>query len=87
MNNLILKMDFKTQSKIKKDFEAITQFEDTSYVFGSGSTENRHTMDHDDAKTKKVRRVTKTQVTGTPHEISHPTVKVRHPKRNSQEKN
>ena len=43
-----------TPKKIKKDFEAITQFEDTIYVFGSGSTENRNTMVQVDAKTKKV---------------------------------
>lgn len=43
-----------TLKKIKKDFEAITQFEDTIYVFGSGSTENRNTMVQIDAKTKKV---------------------------------
>jgi hypothetical protein len=43
-----------TLKKIKKDFEAITQFEDTIYVFGSGSTENRNTMVQVDAKTKKV---------------------------------
>ncbi|WP_396212407.1 DUF6929 family protein [Flavobacterium sp.] len=42
-----------TLKKIKKDFEAITQFEDTIYVFGSGSTENRNTMVQVDAKTKK----------------------------------
>ncbi len=43
-----------TPKKIKKDFEAITQFEDTIYVFGSGSTENRNTMVQVDVKTKKV---------------------------------
>lgn len=43
-----------TPKKIKKDFEAITQFEDTIYIFGSGSTENRNTMVQVDAKTKKV---------------------------------
>ena len=43
-----------TPKKIKKDFEAITQFEDAIYVFGSGSTENRNTMVQVDAKTKKV---------------------------------
>lgn len=43
-----------TPKKLKKDFEAITQFGDTIYIFGSGSTENRNTMVQVDAKTKKV---------------------------------
>lgn len=40
--------------KQKPDFEAITQHQANIYVFGSGSTQNRNTMVHVDAKTKKV---------------------------------
>jgi hypothetical protein len=38
----------------KPDFEAITQHQDTIYIFGSGSTQNRNTMIQIDAKTKKI---------------------------------
>ena len=38
----------------KLDFEAITQHQDSIYIFGSGSTENRNTMIQVDAKSKKV---------------------------------
>jgi hypothetical protein len=38
---------------IKKDFEAITKFQDTLYVFGSGSTENRNTLVKFDIESKK----------------------------------
>jgi hypothetical protein len=37
----------------KPDFEAITHFQDTLYVFGSGSTEKRNTMIAFDLKNKK----------------------------------
>ena len=40
--------------KLKPDFEAITQYENNLYLFGSGSTENRNTMLKVDATTKKV---------------------------------
>jgi hypothetical protein len=40
--------------KQKPDFEAITKFQETIYVFGSGSTKNRNTMVQIDAKTNKV---------------------------------
>jgi hypothetical protein len=40
--------------KLKPDFEAITQFENNLYLFGSGSTENRNTMLQVDIITKKV---------------------------------
>ena len=39
--------------KLKPDFEAITQFENNIYIFGSGSTQNRNTMIQLDARTKK----------------------------------
>ena len=39
---------------LKPDFEAITKYQDTLYLFGSGSTENRNTMVQVDIKTKKV---------------------------------
>lgn len=39
---------------LKPDFEAITKYQDTVYIFGSGSTENRNTMVLVDIKTKKV---------------------------------
>lgn len=42
------------EKKVKLDFEAITQHQDTIYIFGSGSTENRNTMVKIDAKTKKI---------------------------------
>jgi hypothetical protein len=38
----------------KPDFEAITQFADSVYIFGSGSTENRNFMVQVDNKTKEV---------------------------------
>ena len=38
---------------IKPDFEAITQYENTIYIIGSGSTENRTKMVHINAKTKE----------------------------------
>jgi hypothetical protein len=47
--------------KDKPDFEAITQFEDQLYVFGSGSTEKRNKMIQVDAQTKKV--ITTTDLT------------------------
>jgi len=40
--------------KFKPDFEAITQYQDSLYIFGSGSTENRNVMVQVDAKTKTV---------------------------------
>lgn len=40
--------------KFKPDFEAITQHQDSLYIFGSGSTENRNVMVQVNAKTKKV---------------------------------
>jgi hypothetical protein len=40
--------------KQKPDFEAITQYKDNIYIFGSGSTQNRNTMVQVDAKTQKV---------------------------------
>ena len=40
--------------KLKPDFEAITKYQDTLYIFGSGSTENRNTMVQVNAKTKEV---------------------------------
>ena len=40
--------------KQKQDLEAITQYQDSLYIFGSGSTENRTKMLHLDAKSKKV---------------------------------
>jgi hypothetical protein len=43
-----------TPKKFKKDFEAITQFEDSIYIFGSGSTENRNLMVQINTKTKKI---------------------------------
>lgn len=38
----------------KPDFEAITQYQDSIYIFGSGSTENRNFMIQVDAKSKEV---------------------------------
>ena len=40
--------------KIKPDFEAITQYNNDIYIFGSGSTQNRNTMVQLDATTKKI---------------------------------
>jgi hypothetical protein len=40
--------------KLKPDFEAIAQYENNVYLFGSGSTENRNTMVQVDATTKQV---------------------------------
>ncbi len=40
--------------KLKPDFEALTNFKDTAYIFGSGSTENRNKMIEFDLKTKSV---------------------------------
>lgn len=40
--------------KLKPDFEAIAQYENNVYLFGSGSTENRTTMIQVDATTKRV---------------------------------
>ena len=40
--------------KLKPDFEAMTKYQDTLYIFGSGSTENRNTMVQVNAKTKEV---------------------------------
>lgn len=40
--------------KHKSDFEAITKYQDSLYIFGSGSTENRNLMIQVDAKTKTV---------------------------------
>jgi hypothetical protein len=40
--------------KFKPDFEALTQYQDSLYIFGSGSTENRNVMVQIDSKTKKV---------------------------------
>ena len=39
--------------KNKPDFESVTHFQDTLYVFGSGSTDKRNTMIAFDLKTKK----------------------------------
>jgi len=39
---------------IKPDFEAITKYHDSLYLFGSGSTENRTTMVQVDAESKNV---------------------------------
>ena len=44
----------------KLDLEAITQYQDSFYIFGSGSTENRNTMFQVDAQSKKV--IAKTDV-------------------------
>ncbi|MEC4049402.1 hypothetical protein OX284_008170 [Flavobacterium sp. SUN046] len=43
-----------TPKEFKSDFEAITQYQDSIYIFGSGSTEKRNKMLKVDAKTKKV---------------------------------
>jgi hypothetical protein len=40
--------------KFKPDFEALTKYQDSLYIFGSGSTENRNIMVQVNAKTKKV---------------------------------
>lgn len=40
--------------KLKPDFEAMTKYQDTLYIFGSGFTENRNTMIQINAKTKEV---------------------------------
>ncbi len=40
--------------KQKPDFEAITQYKNNIYIFGSGSTQNRNTMVQVDAKTNAV---------------------------------
>ncbi|MEO8533464.1 MAG: hypothetical protein ABI441_06935 [Flavobacterium sp.] len=40
--------------KVKPDFESITSHNDTVYVFGSGSTENRNKMIEFDLKTKTI---------------------------------
>ena len=42
------------EKKLKPDFEALTQFENSIYIFGSGSTENRNKMIQVDATTKKI---------------------------------
>lgn len=44
--------------KIKPDFEAITSYADTLYLFGSGSTANRTKMIKANTKTKEVYSVT-----------------------------
>ncbi|WP_298394002.1 hypothetical protein [Flavobacterium sp.] len=41
---------------LKPDFEAITKYQDSLYLFGSGSTENRTIMVQVNAKTKEVVR-------------------------------
>lgn len=43
-----------TPKKEKADFEAITQFQDSLFVFGSGSTDKRNKMIQVNAKSKKV---------------------------------
>lgn len=43
-----------TPKAFKTDFEAITQYADSIYIFGSGSTENRNFMVQVDSKTKEV---------------------------------
>ena len=43
-----------TPKAFKPDFEAITQYADSIYIFGSGSTENRNFMVQVDSKTKEV---------------------------------
>jgi hypothetical protein len=40
--------------KFKPDFEALTKYQDSLYIFSSGSTENRNIMVQVNAKTKKV---------------------------------
>ena len=40
--------------KLKPDFEAIAQFENNLYLFGSGSTENRNKMIQVDVTTKQI---------------------------------
>jgi hypothetical protein len=40
--------------KLKPDFEAITKFQDSLYLFGSGSTANRTIMVQVDAKSKSI---------------------------------
>ena len=42
------------EKKLKPDFEAIAKFENSYYIFGSGSTENRNIMLEVDAVSKKV---------------------------------
>lgn len=43
-----------TPKAFKPDFEAITQYADSIYIFGSGSTENRNFMVQVDSKTKEI---------------------------------
>ena len=43
-----------TPKEFKSDFEAITQYQDSLYIFGSGSTDKRNKMLKVDATTKKV---------------------------------
>ena len=43
-----------TPKEFKSDFEAITQYEDSLYIFGSGSTDKRNKMLKVDAKTKNI---------------------------------
>jgi hypothetical protein len=40
--------------KLKPDFEAIAHFENSMYIFGSGSTQNRNKMIQVDATTKQI---------------------------------
>ena len=49
------------EKKLKPDFESIAFFQNSIYVFGSGSTENRNVMYQIDANTKKV--IQKTDLT------------------------
>ncbi len=44
--------------KLKPDFEAIAHFENSMYIFGSGSTQNRNKMIQVDATTKQVMATT-----------------------------
>ena len=50
------------EKKLKPDFEAITQFGNSFFIFGSGSTENRNIMLEINATTKKV--TTKSDLSG-----------------------
>ena len=49
------------EKKLKPDFESIAYFQNSVYVFGSGSTENRNVLYQIDATTKKV--IQKTDLT------------------------
>lgn len=42
------------EKKLKPDFEALAQFENSIYIFGSGSTKNRNSLIQMDATSKKI---------------------------------